>query len=50
MVMVDLQVDLVEALLRMRAHAFSEGRPLIEVAQAIIRGFVLPAADAGGPA
>ncbi len=50
MVMVDLHVDLAEALLRMRAHAFSEGRPLIEVAQAIIRGFVLPAADAGGPA
>ena len=46
MVMVDLGVDLADALLRMRAHAFSEGRPLIEIAQAIIRGLVLPAAEA----
>jgi len=47
MVMVDLTVDLGEALVRMRAHAFSEGLPLIEVARAIIAGFVLPAATAG---
>jgi GAF domain/ANTAR domain len=47
MVMVDLGVDLAEALLRMRAHAFTQGLPLIEVAHAIIAGFVLPAAEAG---
>jgi len=49
MVMVDLGVDLAEALLRMRAHAYSEGRPLIEIAQAIIQGLELPAAGTGEP-
>lgn len=47
MVMVDLGVDLAEALLRMRAHAYSEGRPLIEIAQAIIQGLALPAVGTG---
>jgi hypothetical protein len=46
MVMVDLGVDLEEALLRMRAHSFSEGLSLTELAQAIIAGFVLPPAAA----
>ncbi len=38
MLMVSLGVGLAEALVRMRAHAFSEDRPLIEVAHEIIRG------------
>lgn len=42
MVMVDLGVGLGEALVRMRAHAFSLGVPLIEVARLIIAGMVLP--------
>lgn len=42
MVMVDLGVDLAVALLRMKAHAFSSGIPLIEVARAIIGGETLP--------
>lgn len=42
MVMVDLDVDLREALVRMRAHAFREGTPLIELARAIIAGSSLP--------
>lgn len=46
MVMVDLGVDLAEGMLRMRAHAFQAGQPLIEVARAIIAGLVLPAAQA----
>jgi hypothetical protein len=45
MVMVDLGVDLAEALLRMRAHAFQAGLPLIQVARAIIAGLVLPSAQ-----
>jgi transcriptional regulator with GAF, ATPase, and Fis domain len=49
MVMVDLEIDLSEALIRMRAYAFSEGLPLIEVAHAVIQGLVLPAAAAGEP-
>ncbi len=44
MVMVDLGVDLAEALLRMRAHAFQRGLPLIQLAKAIIAGVVLPSA------
>ncbi len=47
MVMVDLGVDLAEALLRMRAHAFQGGLPLIQVARAIIAGLVLPSARGG---
>jgi hypothetical protein len=42
MVMVDLGVGPVEALARMRAHAFGRGRPLIDLARDIITGFVLP--------
>lgn len=49
MVMIDLGVDLAEALLRMRAHAFAEGIALIDLAHAIIAGFVLPAAGLAGP-
>lgn len=44
MVMVDLGIDLAEALLRMRAHAFSQGLAMIDLARAIIAGTVLPAA------
>lgn len=47
MVMVDLGVDLADALLRMRAHAFQGGLPLIQVARAIIAGLVLPCTQAG---
>ena len=42
MVVVDLGVDLVEALARMRAHAFGNEIPLINLARNIIGGFVLP--------
>lgn len=42
MVMVDLGLDLAEALVRMRAHAFAQGVPMIELAHAIIAGLVLP--------
>lgn len=45
MVMVDLRVDMREALVRMRAHAFREGIPLVELARSIIGGSTLP--DAG---
>lgn len=45
MVMVDLGVDLAEALLRMRAHAFQAGEPLINVAREIVAGLVLPSVD-----
>jgi hypothetical protein len=44
MIMVDLRVDMREALVRMRAHAFREGIPLIELARAIIAGASLPRA------
>jgi hypothetical protein len=44
MIMVDLRVDMREALVRMRAHAFREGIPLIELARAIIAGATLPRA------
>ena len=47
MVMVDLGVDLAEALVRMRAHAFAQGLPLIELAHAIIGGLVLPSGKPG---
>jgi hypothetical protein len=42
MVMVDLGVDPAEALVRMRAHAFGNEWPLIDLARDIIAGFVLP--------
>jgi hypothetical protein len=42
MVVVDLDVDLAEALSRMRAHAFGNEMPLIDLARDIIGGFVLP--------
>jgi hypothetical protein len=42
MVMVDLGIDLVDALLRIRAHAFTHGTPLIDVAKQIIGGMSLP--------
>ena len=42
MVMIDLGIGLAEALVRMRANAFRRGVPLIEVAQEIIAGSVLP--------
>jgi hypothetical protein len=43
MVVVDLDVELAEALTRMRAHAFGNGMSLIDLARDIIAGFVLPA-------
>jgi len=42
MVMIDLGVDLAEALVRMRAHAFTRDLALIEVARDIIAGRPLP--------
>jgi AmiR/NasT family two-component response regulator len=42
MLMVDLGIGLAEALVRMRAHAFSRDLALIEVAREIIAGTVLP--------
>lgn len=42
MVMVDLAVDVTEALVLMRAHAFAHDIALITLAQKIIGGFVLP--------
>jgi len=42
MVMVDLGIGLAEALVRMRAHAFSREVALIDVAREIIAGAVLP--------
>lgn len=38
MVMVDLDVSLAEALVRLRAHAFVEGRPLADVARDVVAG------------
>lgn len=40
MLMVSLDIDLAEALARMRAHAFGFGQPLIELAHEIIAGRV----------
>lgn len=45
MVMVDLGVDPVEALARMRAHAFGNDIPLLDLAHDIISGFVLSVDD-----
>ena len=42
MVMVDLDVSLSEALVRLRAHAFTHDEPLISLARRVIGGFVLP--------
>jgi hypothetical protein len=45
MVMVDLGVSLAEALVRLRAHAFTHEEPLIVVARKVIDGFVLAGQD-----
>jgi hypothetical protein len=45
MVVVDLGVEPAKALARMRAHAFGNGQPLIDLARAVISGFVLPVDD-----
>lgn len=45
MVMVDLGVSLSEALVRLRAHAFTHEEPLIWVARKVIDGYVLPGHD-----
>ena len=45
MVVVDLDVGAAEALARMRAHAFAQNRPLIDLAHDIINGFRLPEED-----
>ena len=47
MVMVALGLTLADAMIRMRAHAFSSGLPLIDVARDIITGRPLP--DTRGP-
>jgi len=47
MVMVDLGVDLADALVQMRAHAFAEGIPLIDLARAVVAGLVLPTTEPG---
>jgi len=44
MVMVDLGVSLVEALARMRAHAYATDQSLVELARAVVAGAVLPRA------
>ena len=38
MVMVDLDVDLAEAMLRLRAHAYAAGRDLLDVAHDVVAG------------
>jgi hypothetical protein len=50
MVMVDLEVDLAEALSLMRAHAFSRDVSLLDVAREILAGGHLPAPDGAGGA
>jgi transcriptional regulator with GAF, ATPase, and Fis domain len=45
MVMVDLRVNLSEALVRLRTHAFTHEEPLISVARKVIDGYVLPGHD-----
>lgn len=45
MVMVDLDVDLAEAMALMRAHAFSRDLSLLEVAREILAGMQLPPLD-----
>jgi AmiR/NasT family two-component response regulator len=40
MVMVDLGVSLADALVRLRAYAFVEGRPVAEVARDVVAGRV----------
>ena len=52
MTMVDLGVPLADALARLRAHAFSEDRPLAEVARDVVEGRLRlerDAPDAAGP-
>lgn len=48
MVMVDLGVTISEALVRLRAHAFTHDEPLIHLARRVIDGFVLPLPDNDG--
>lgn len=45
MVMVDLGVSLVEAISRLRAHAFATGDSLSDLARKVIDGYALPADD-----
>lgn len=45
MVVVDLDVGPAEALTRMRAYAFAQDRPLLDLAHDIIGGFKIPARD-----
>ena len=47
MVMVDLGVDLTDALIRMRAHAFARGIPLVELAREILAGLRLAPSGEG---
>jgi hypothetical protein len=46
MVMVDMDVELAEAMALMRAHAFSSDRSLLDVARMILDGMRLPPLDA----
>jgi hypothetical protein len=45
MVMVDLEVDLAEALSLMRAHAFGRGLSLLDVAREVLAGARLPSSS-----
>ncbi len=47
MVMIALGLTLADAMVSMRAHAFSSGRPLIDIAREILSGGQIP--DARGP-
>jgi hypothetical protein len=49
MVMVDLDVSLMDALARMRGHAFAHDLTLLEVARTVIDGYGLPSEDVSGP-
>lgn len=42
MVMVDHGIELPEALVRLRGHAFASGEPLLDLARRVVAGFVLP--------
>jgi hypothetical protein len=50
MTMVDLGVPLADALARLRAHAFAEGRPLAEVARDVVAGRLRLERDSQGAA
>lgn len=49
MVMVDLGVSLADALVRLRAHSFATGEPLLDLSRRVIDGFVLPDRDGARP-